>query len=391
MSKTVLFGGTFNPPHLGHERLLGAICEREDVDRVLLIPTFKPVHKAGRDLAPSADRLNMCRKICEKFSKASVWDTELTRKTKSYTYYTLLQYRAENDDVPYFLMGADMLVTLSTWYEWQEILKLCRILAVFREGENREEFDRDCEKLRAVGAEIEIMNIALPDISSTDVRRAAAEGKSLRGLVSPVIEEYISAHKLYKGAKDMTTEQYKEHIKARLSEKRYFHSLCVAEEAVRLADRYGANGEQAYIAGLLHDVLKDTPPEEQLKFAKQFGIILSDLELNAPKLYHSIIGSAYVKEVLGVRDPEIISAIRCHTTAKANMTLLEKILYLADYTSRDRDYDGVEEMRAAVEKDLSSAMRVALKFTVDDLKAKGCPVHPDTLAAYHQYFENEKD
>lgn len=189
----------------------------------------------------------------------------------------------------------------------------------------------------------------------------------------------------------MTTEQYKEHIKARLSEKRYFHSLCVAEEAVRLADRYGANGEKAYIAGLLHDVLKDTPPEEQLKFAKQFGIILSDLELNAPKLYHSIIGSAYVKEVLGVQDPEIISAIRCHTTAKANMTLLEKILYLADYTSRDRDYDGVEEMRAAVEKDLSSAMRVALKFTVEDLKAKGCPVHPDTLAAYHQYFENEKD
>ena len=180
-------------------------------------------------------------------------------------------------------------------------------------------------------------------------------------------------------------KEYKEHIKNRLTENRYFHSLCVAEEAVRLADRYGGNKEKAYVAGLLHDVLKDTNPIEQLKLAKQFGIILSDLEVAAKKLYHYIIGSAYVKNVLNVKDDEIIDAIRYHTTAKANMTLLEKIIYLADYTSRDRNYNGVDEMRQAVEESMEKALQVALKFTVQDLKEKGVPCHPDTLAAYEYY------
>lgn len=183
----------------------------------------------------------------------------------------------------------------------------------------------------------------------------------------------------------MTVEKYKEHLQKRLSEKRYFHSLCVAEEAVRLADRYGGDRSKAYLAGLLHDVLKDTDDKEQLKFAKQFGIILSDLELNAPKLYHSIIGSEYIRQVLGVTDPEIISSVRYHTTAKADMTLLEKILYLADYTSRDRDYDGVDKMREAVEQSMEKAMKIALQYTVEDLTSRGLPVHPDTLAAYEQY------
>lgn len=174
-------------------------------------------------------------------------------------------------------------------------------------------------------------------------------------------------------------------LQKRLTPKRYFHSLCVAQEALKLALQYGANPEQAYVAGLLHDVTKDNSSAEQLQFMQQFGIIISDLEKNAPKLWHAITGSAYVQQVLGMKDPEVISAIRYHTTARANMSLLEKIIYLADFTSADRDYPGVETMRAAVVESLPKAMYEALDFSVRDLKNSGRAVHPDTLAAHAQY------
>lgn len=183
--------------------------------------------------------------------------------------------------------------------------------------------------------------------------------------------------------------QYQQMLQARLTEKRYYHSLCVAAEALRLALKYGANPEQAYLAGLLHDTTKDNSLDEQLQFFKQFGIITSKLEKNAPKLWHAMTGAAYVQQVLGVKDSAVVSAIRYHTTARAGMTLLEKIIYLADFTSKDRDYPGVAQMRAAVDVSLKTAMYEALDFSVKDLQASGRAVHPDTLAAYQEYCRPE--
>lgn len=381
MCRTAIFGGSFNPPHLMHEKLIETLLKKDDIDKVLLVPTRDPVHKAGRQMAEPQHRLNMCEIVASKFTGVKAWDVELTREGKSYTYLTLLDYKKDFGDKPYFLLGADMLVTLHTWYNYRELLNLCEFICVYREGEDRALFDSAIKRVIADGGNIEELLITPNDISSTRART------SLAGNVSKEIENYIYENGLYKDNKDMTIEQYKEHIKERLSDRRYYHSLCVAEEAVRLADRYGADKEKAYLAGLLHDVLKDTPSDIQLKFAKEFGIILSALELGAKKLYHSIIGSAYIEKVLGIKDKEIIDAVRYHTTAKKNMSKLAIVLYLADYTSRDRDYNGVEEMREAVEISIEKAMQIALKFTVEDLKSKGCPVHPDTLDAYAQFVK----
>ena len=178
---------------------------------------------------------------------------------------------------------------------------------------------------------------------------------------------------------------YIQMLQERLTPKRFFHSLCVANEAVRLAVKYKAQPEQAYLAGLLHDVTKDNSLEEQLHFMKEFDIINSKLEQNAPKLWHAMTGAAYVQQVLGICDRAVINAIRYHTTARAEMSLLEKIIYLADFTSADRDYAGVAQMRAAVNESLEKAMYEALDFSVKDLTENKRAVHPDTLAAYHQY------
>lgn len=185
------------------------------------------------------------------------------------------------------------------------------------------------------------------------------------------------------------TENYKDIIKPKLTERRYIHSLCVADEAVKLAEKYGCDKDKAYTAGILHDIIKDTPKEAMLKMFDDFGIIPTDIEKQAPKLWHAILGSEYIKRVLKIDDDEIISAVRYHTTAKAGMTLLEKVIYLADFTSADRDYNGVDDMRRYVMQDLNLAMQEALKFSVIDLAEQGRVIHPDTLNAYNEVFTNK--
>ena len=184
-------------------------------------------------------------------------------------------------------------------------------------------------------------------------------------------------------------DAYVELIRGRLSEKRFFHSLCVAKEALRLAEKYGGDSERAFVAGLLHDICKDTPPKEQLQLLKQFGIMLDAVEQQAKKLWHARAGAVYLEQVLQLNDPELISAVRYHTTAKADMTLLEQILYLADFTSEDRDYPGIEEMRRVVDEGLAPAMRDALIFTVMDLTEKRFAVHEDTMRAYREYVKKQ--
>ena len=178
-------------------------------------------------------------------------------------------------------------------------------------------------------------------------------------------------------------EEYKLLLQSRLNEKRYYHSLCVADEAVRLAEKYGADTEKAYMAGLLHDITKNAPAQEHLHIFNSFGIMLNSVEQNAEKLWHAISGAAYVEHLLGIDDREIINAIRYHTTARGNMTLLDKVLYLADFTSIDRDYDDVDVMRKLVDKSMNEALLYALSYSIKDLISNGRALHLDTINAYN--------
>ena len=179
-------------------------------------------------------------------------------------------------------------------------------------------------------------------------------------------------------------EALKAILQKRLNEKRYFHSLCVADEAKRLAEKYGGDSEKSYLAGLLHDITKNAPDEEHLQIFKEFGIILSDVEQNAKKLWHAMSGALYVKNILEINDPEIIDAIRYHTTAKADMSLPAEILYLADFTSKDRDYEDVDVIREYVDESLEKAFVYALEYSIVDLVNQGRAIHPDTVQAYNQ-------
>lgn len=182
-------------------------------------------------------------------------------------------------------------------------------------------------------------------------------------------------------------EKFKKILSERLDEKRYFHSLCVADEAKRLALKYGADVEKCYLAGLLHDITKNSSKEEHLKIFDTFGIMLT-AEESSFKLWHAISGAIYIKYILNIEDEDIYDAVRYHTTAKAKMSLISKVLYLADFTSRDRDYEDVDVMRKLVDISLEEAMKYALKYTITDLVSLDRVIHSDTLSAYNEIMLN---
>lgn len=183
--------------------------------------------------------------------------------------------------------------------------------------------------------------------------------------------------------KNIDYEALKEILKSRLTPQRYYHSLCVMEEAVKLAPILSADIEKAKLAGLLHDITKNTSTEEQFDIIEKGGIELTELERTSPKLHHAISGACYIENELNITDREIINAVRYHTTARADMTSLEKVIYMADFISADRDYEGAEELRKLAYEDFEEAMKVAVAFTVNELIEKRAQVHPDTVAAWN--------
>lgn len=182
----------------------------------------------------------------------------------------------------------------------------------------------------------------------------------------------------------MTYEEYKAAVKPHLSERRFYHSQCVADCAAELAEKYGADVEKARLAGILHDVMKDTPPEDQLKIIEQSGIILSEAQRRNTKLWHALSGAAYAENVLGVKDRDILDAIACHTGGKAGMTVLDKVLFVADYISADRDYPGVEELRIAAEDSLEEVIVQGVTFTMQERMGERMTMESRSIDAYNE-------
>ena len=173
-------------------------------------------------------------------------------------------------------------------------------------------------------------------------------------------------------------------IKTRMGEYRYIHSVNVSKKAVELAKIYGGDTEKAMIAGMLHDITKETPVEEQLKIITEGGIILDDVEKSSSKLWHPISGSVYIRDTVGITDSDIINAVRFHTTGRAGMSLLEKIIFVADFTGDERNYNGVEIMREKSLRSLEEAMLYGLQFTINDLSKRMMTIHPNALACYNE-------
>lgn len=181
-------------------------------------------------------------------------------------------------------------------------------------------------------------------------------------------------------------EEIKYSLQTKLSKRRYEHTLGVEYTCCALAMRYGADMNQARIAGLLHDCAKHYSGEKQIEKCTEFGLSVSEYEKAFPELLHAKVGAYLAKEKYGIEDKEIIDAIACHTTGKPGMTLLEKILYIADYMEPNRDRaPHLTEIRELAFKDLDACLLMILSGTLTYLKSKGSVIDPQTEATYNFY------
>ena len=386
-----VYGGTFNPPHLGHIAAARAVFETLKLDRLLLIPDRQPPHKPLPEGSPSPEqRLELTRLSGEQLGlgdRVETLDLELHRSGPSYTADTLRAvHERYPDDELWLLMGTDMFLTLHTWHEPEQILALAGIAAFSRSQEDTEElFSRQRERLYRTYPSARIFTLSVPgmvEISSTQLRELLAEGRGGQFL-APAVYGAVLRDGLYGTGEDLTRlppEKLRPTALSFLKHARIPHVLGTEQEAVRLALRYGADVDRARTAALLHDCTKRLEMDEQLALCAQYGIELDELEQQALKLLHAKTGAAVARDRFGV-DDEIYSAIFWHTTGHADMTLLEKVIYLADYIEPTRSFPGVDALRAACYEDLDKGLLMGLEMTVEEMKERGNPVHSATLAA----------
>lgn len=384
--RIAVFGGSFNPPHFGH---IGAAedavaCLKPDL--LLIIPAGMPPHKELAEHSPEpARRMELCRAAFSHIPCAHVSDVELRKNRISYTVDTLRFLRDEHPGAEFFLlMGTDMLECFDSWRSAAEIAGMCT-LAVFCREDGEEARVRAAgetmqEKLGAKAVPVPHTPLA---VSSTEIRQALTRREKPQELPESVYALIIQ-HRYY-GAKP-NLEWLREQSYACHKPQRVPHVQGTEEEAVRLAKRWGADEEAAAEAAILHDITKRLDANEQLRACAEYGIINDNSEAENVKLLHAKTGAAYARKRFGVTD-EVYNAILWHTTGRGGMTLLEKIVYMADYIEPHRDFDGVDRLRELAYTDLDAAMRLGLQMSMDAVRAQGIIPHINSVEALQALSE----
>lgn len=190
----------------------------------------------------------------------------------------------------------------------------------------------------------------------------------------------------------LNISEIKSYLMKNLSEKRYRHSLGVADEAEKLASTYGVDTDKAYLAGLVHDCAKEISPKEMLVlFEDKYGDSADEIMKGMPNLLHGPLGAHLSKDVFGIEDAEIFDAIYYHTTGKADMPMLTKIVYIADYIEPNRSYEGVEDLNALAYKDIDDAIIFGIDFTIESLIKRGQPIHLNTISARNSLIKQQEN
>ena len=385
MARIGIYGGTFNPPHVGHIQAAKQAAEMLKLDRLLLIPDRIAPHKvlpAGS--ATPEQRLQMLRIAAADIPCGEVSDIELRREGPSYTYQTILQIRDMEPEAELVLiMGTDMFLSFHHWKN-PDIITAHASLAVLYRGERGEEAAIEARKaeMNSRGVKVTLIKNEVTAISSTQLRRMLAfdcADPFLPAGVGP----YIREMGLYDSASDfrqLPMAELEQVVTRLLDPKRVAHVLGCRDAAVELARRWGADQNDAARAGILHDITKALDGPLQLTLCREYGTILDDFSVKYPKTLHALTGSLVAERIFG-ECPAVVEAIRHHTTGKADMSLLEKIVYVADYVEPNRTLPYVQELRELAFADLDAALKMGLEKTLEHLESQGAEVSPASREA----------
>ena len=350
--KIGIFGGAFNPPHIGHVQAAIKAVELNDIDLLMVVPTGIPPHKVLPVDTPSPEmRLTMTRNAFNCLDKISVSDVEVYSQDNNYTIDTVNKIQRENPGAKLLLLvGTDMYESLDTWKDSDKLLKTVKPVLL----------SRDVIKISSSG-----LRDMLP----------LREG---RNYISDLNYAYIIKYRLYSAKPDWNWLRGCAH--SMLCPLRIPHVDACETEALRLAERWSVDRDDAREAAILHDITKKLDFSQNMCIIAEHGVIIEKLGHHEEKLLHSITGALLAQSEFGVSD-NVANAIKWHTTGRAGMTMLEKVIYIADYIESTRDFPGVDFLRRVAYESIDEAMIIGLEMTISDLKSRGISPNKSTYEA----------
>ena len=375
--RIAIFGGSFDPVHTEHIRLVQAAIEELVLDKLFVMPAYAPPHKKGKILSADEARLEMCRIAFRGVDKVVVSDYEIQNRGTSYTYLTCRHFREGYPTAEIFwIVGTDMLRDFPSWKNPEDILNNVTLAACGRDelqGWHKQEEEKFFARF---GKKFRAFTYNGAPVSSTKIRVLAGAGMRLTPFVDEKVEEYIFSNGLYKIPNADAALAIE-------NPTRRDHSLRVAELAASRAVAFGVDERKAIAAALFHDCAKNLP----INSPYLDGFTPPTAWGEIPReVYHQFAGAYVAEKVFGVSDADILNAIRYHTSARQNMSDLEKIVFLADMLEKERNYSGVDELRALfLERSLDECLTEALRQTLLFLEKKGERVYPLTRLAYEYY------
>ena len=398
MARIGIYGGSFNPPHLGHIFAARKARQLLGLDKILLIPAAIPPHKAVAEGSPDGEtRFALTQLAIAGETGMEVSRIELDRPGPSYTVDTLRELRESYpQDELYLLMGTDMFLSFFQWREPEAIAALAVPVCMARvraDAALSAQLLAQQKKMEAVfGVRPIVLQNDCLEISSTEARRLLFFGIADE-VLHPDVLAMIERERLYGVGGAYHALPFADLRRVSLSlhkEKRRAHAQGVSDTAVLLAKKYGADETDAARAGILHDITKALSPAQQQKLVDHWKLPVSPFEYAQAKLLHAKTGAAAAARIFGENNA-VVSAIDYHTTGRANMTLLEKIIYIADYMEPNRDFPGVDRLREAVWHDLDEGVLLGIDMTLEQLAQKGQPACADSLAARDWLIQTRKE
>ena len=367
MQKLGVLGGTFDPIHEGHIALAREALRCGGLDGVILLPMARPAHREAD--AKASDRLAMCRLAIEGEQKLMLSQAGMAAGVK-YTWDTVTPLRREFPNAEFvFLIGADKLVSLPYWYQAEKLFAQCGFLCFARSGVDIQEA---LEKARRAGARIDMTREFRTPYSASMIRAQTAQYQDAPGL-NPKVLAYMAQRGLYQ-------PDFEQKLKTMMNPHRFQHTLGVRREAVRLAGIHGLPLQKAALAGLLHDCAKGMSLKEMTRLAREEHLVLDETTLASGALLHAPVGAYLAQKEFGIRDEDVLNAIRSHTVGRVGMSRLEMCIFVADATEETReDYKGLKELRRLSELSLPAAVYRSFQLTQEYLIETNRAFDPSSL------------
>ncbi len=390
-NKIGIMGGTFDPIHNQHLFIANSALEKLNLDIILFIPTGKVPHKDNVHITNKIDRYNMTSIAINNNDKFFISDIEINSNDTCYSYQTLQKIKEQTTADLFFIIGMDTLFTLHLWRNLDIVSNLCKLVTFKRPDYIESEENKIAlEKYNFEIYNIDDMSISM---SSTDIRKKLQNNESVKYLIPDDVIDYISKNNLFPAYfEDKYLDNLTNDVKNAISEKRFEHTMSVVTLTKELALHYGIDARNAEICALLHDIAKEMSDSEILDYCTKNNLYIDDYTKKNLHIAHGLIASDIAKKQYHIKNTDMLNAISFHTTGRENMSILEKIIFLADKIEPTRKYKEIEEFTKLAFTDIDMTMLKCIKNIMNfRVNEEDHPLSVVTLYYFEKLIQERKN